>query len=141
VFQHDKVRRLAKPGNDGGKRKARPGKPEEREMSEWRIVDDITWFAVQAKMAERRGDRKAPGPGTKHPLSGVARCTCGYAITVIRAYRRGKGWEPAYGCSAHKERGKAVCPVDFVQPKSEVEAAMVDFTSSATSSPPPCSRS
>jgi hypothetical protein len=102
------------------------------DIPEWRIVDDVTWYAVHAQMVGRsswRDDdpRKRPAPWPKYPLSGIARCSCGYAIGVVRKYRPTRGWESAYGCSANRWRGKSVCSISFAQTKDEVEERMVAY--------------
>ena len=62
-----------------------PGEIITREIPEWRIVDDSTWFTVQELTTDRRRDVRAPRPAARYPLSGIGRCgSCGGAIGVTR---------------------------------------------------------
>jgi site-specific DNA recombinase len=126
VYVHGKIDRPRR----NGKRltvKADPSKVLRVEIPEWRIVDDETWFAVQSRMAERLGERKAPGPASKYPLSGIGKCAhCGGAIGV-EGKRVGKESVGSYGCGYHKHRGSAVCPVSTRQPRREVEDSLADY--------------
>ena len=99
------------------------------EIPEWRIVDDATWFAVNAKFGSRESSNRAGRPASKYPLTGIAKCaSCGGAIAAARvvAYGGPKERVLCYGCAKHHERGSAVCAVTVHQPMHEVEAALVD---------------
>jgi DNA invertase Pin-like site-specific DNA recombinase len=83
VYRHGLIHRVRR----GGKRVCVPGRPEEvitRDIPEWRIVDDSTWFAAQELNVGRRREIRAPGPAARYPLSGVARCgTCGELARAV----------------------------------------------------------
>lgn len=129
VYLHGRIKKLRQ-GGTVCRIKADPREVIETEIPEWRIVDDATWFAVHERFGTR-GSRSegATKPGTKYALTGLARCaTCGGAIVSHRVRTFGGGAERmmAYGCSRHRDRGNAVCPVTVYQSKQEVEAALVD---------------
>src|SRR5690242_6303403 len=129
VYLHGRIKKLRQ-GGTVCRVKADPREVIETEIPEWRIVDDVTWFAVQQRFTER--GPKAAGatkPGAKYALMGVGRCAqCGGAIVSHRVRTFGGGAERvmAYGCARHRDRGSAVCPVTVYQSKTEVEAAVVD---------------
>jgi site-specific DNA recombinase len=115
----------------GGKRIAVAADPKDIlrvEVPEWRIVDEVTWCAVQSELETRaHGSPDWGGPKPKYPLTGIATCaTCGGAIGVMNT-RTGEGRVRAYACSFHHKRGNAVCPVTLYQPIDEVNGALVDF--------------
>ncbi|MEP6864084.1 MAG: recombinase family protein [Deltaproteobacteria bacterium] len=98
------------------------------EVPEWRIIDDETWFAVNA-MFTQRGPTTRRKSGAKYPLTGLGRCKgCGGAIVSHRVRTFGGGEERmmAYGCSRHRDRGSAVCPVTVYQDMHEVQSALID---------------
>jgi hypothetical protein len=115
----------------GGKRIAVAADPKDIvrvEVPEWRIVDEVTWCAVQSELESRaHAQPHSGGPKPKYPLTGIAKCgTCGGAIGVMNT-RTGEGRVRAYACSFHHKRGNAVCPVTLYQPIDEVNGALVDF--------------
>jgi site-specific DNA recombinase len=115
----------------GGKRIAVAADPKDIlrvEVPEWRIVDEVTWCAVQSELETRaHASPDWGGPKPKYPLTGIAKCaTCGGAIGVMNT-RTGEGRVRAYACSFHHKRGNAVCPVTLYQPIDEVNGALVDF--------------
>jgi Recombinase len=113
----------------GGKRVAVPADPSQVlrvPMPAWRIVDSVTWDAVQAALAQRNSYTRTIGPHAKHPMAGLAICsTCGGSIGA-RNIRTTFGQTRGYGCSFHARRGPYVCPVALTQPVEEVEGALVD---------------
>jgi DNA invertase Pin-like site-specific DNA recombinase len=129
VYFHGRIKKLRQ--SSGVSRvKADPRDVIETEIPDWRIVDDATWFAVQARFTTR-GPMTKTGqkPGAKYPLTGIAHCgTCGGAIVSHRVRTCGGGAERmmAYGCARHRDRGNAVCPVTVYQSKAEVEGALVE---------------
>ncbi len=75
-----------------------------REAPELRIVSQELWDRVEtrARVGPARGTRTGKGAIPRTLFAGVLRChACGAAFTAINAER--------YGCSAHKDRGAAVC--------------------------------
>jgi hypothetical protein len=97
------------------------------EVPEWRIVDEVTWCAVQSEMEGRAIHTQPRGPKAKYPLTGIAKCdTCGGAIGVMNT-KTGQGRVRAYACTFHHKRGNVVCPVSLYQPIDEVNGALVDF--------------
>ena len=55
------------------------------DVPEWRIDDDETWLAVQARFSKRAPYRTLTKPHAKYPLTGIARCAhCGRAIAWPR---------------------------------------------------------
>jgi site-specific DNA recombinase len=97
------------------------------EVPEWRIVDDATWFAV-AEMFTKRGPNSSPRKSAKYPMTGLGQCKhCGGAIVShrVRTFGGGSDRMMAYGCSKHRDRGTAVCPVTVYQDMAEVEGALI----------------
>jgi len=75
-----------------------------REAPELRIVSDELWQRVQdrATRGPARGTRTGKGAIPRTLFAGMLRCNaCGAAFTAINPKR--------YGCSAHRDRGAAVC--------------------------------
>ncbi|NCT85457.1 MAG: recombinase family protein [Comamonadaceae bacterium] len=75
-----------------------------REAPELRIVSAELWLRVQdrARRGPARGTRTGKGAIPRTLFAGVLRChACGAAFTAINSKR--------YGCSAHRDRGAAVC--------------------------------
>ncbi|MFA6310641.1 MAG: recombinase family protein [Sterolibacterium sp.] len=69
-----------------------------------RIVPDDLWHTVRARMDGTRlaGGSKGKGARPKTLLGGLMRCgKCGAAVIAVSA--------STYGCTAHKDRGTAVC--------------------------------
>jgi hypothetical protein len=66
--------------------KADPREVIETEIPEWRIVDDATWFAVNARFTTREPTSNVQKkPAAKHALTGLGRCVkCGGAIVWQR---------------------------------------------------------
>ena len=126
VYVHGRIKKLRQAGGIV-RVKADPTEMLTIEIPEWRIVDDTTWFAVNAKFTTRGpGPRR---PAAKYPLTGIAKCgACGGAIAAARvqAYGGPNQRVLCYGCAKHHERGSAVCDVTVHQPMAEVEAALVD---------------
>ena len=97
-------------------------------------MDNATWFAVNARFTTREPTCEATSnvqkkPAAKHALTGLGRCAkCGRAIVSqrVRASAAALSRPWAYGCSRHRDRGSAVCPVTVYQSKAEVEAALID---------------
>jgi site-specific DNA recombinase len=127
VYRHGRIHRVRR----GGRRLTIAAPPEQiitREIPEWRIIEDSIWFAAQALTTDRRREVRAPGPAAKYPLSGIAKCsTCGGAIGVTRTTRGTDRRVPAYTCTFHHTRGKAVCPVTLHQPMDIVHEALTDY--------------
>ena len=97
------------------------------ESSEARNVDDATWFAV-AEMFTKRGPNSSPRKSAKYPMTGLGQCKqCGGAIVShrVRTFGGGSDRMMAYGCSKHRDRGMAVCPVTVYQDMAEVEGALI----------------
>lgn len=134
VYLHGRIKKLRQHGASC-RVKADPREVLETEIPEWRIVDDATWFAVNARFTTREPTTSeatsnlVKKPAAKHALTGLGRCgQCGGAIVSQRVRTFGGGAERtmAYGCSRHRDRGSAVCPVTVYQSKAEVEAALID---------------
>jgi hypothetical protein len=129
IYLHGRIKKLRQSGGVS-RVKADPHDVIEIEIADWRIVDDATWFDVQARFTTRGPNVKtAQKPGAKYPLTGIAHCgTCGGAIVSHRVRTFGGSAERmmAYGCARHRDRGSAVCPVTVYQSRSEVEAALID---------------
>jgi site-specific DNA recombinase len=82
-----------------------------------RIIDDVLWTTVQARLAAVRayytrnkgGELKArvarPGGATTHLLSGVMKCVCGASMVLV-----GGSSKKYYGCNDNKKRGSHICP-------------------------------
>lgn len=113
----------------GGRRLTVAANPEtvlRVDRPEWRIVDEESWFAVQA-MRHARPTGHIAGPHCKYPLTGLVRCgRCGGSIGVVRK-RVGTTNVQAYACSYHHYRGDAACTVSVRQPRLEVEGHLVDY--------------
>ena len=128
VYMHGRIKKVRQAGGIAYI-KADPKDIITTEIPEWRIVDESTWMAVQARFSKRESTfpvRKGRTP--KYALCGVAHCgTCGGAITSQRVRAHGGGSERvvAYGCSRHRDRGSAVCPVTVYQSRDEVESALI----------------
>ncbi len=74
------------------------------ERPQLRIIDDATWYAVRARMTGTRaeGGRAGRGGVPTTLLGGILRCgLCGGAVVKTSA--------TSYGCSARRDRGRAVC--------------------------------
>jgi site-specific DNA recombinase len=128
VYLHGRIKKVRQAGAIV-RVKADPRDVIETEIPEWRIVDDPTWFAVQAKFTARgpRSVINAKAPA-KYPLTGLAHCgVCGGAIVSHRVRATGGGSDrvKAYCCARHRDRGNAVCPVTIYQDMAEVDAALV----------------
>jgi DNA invertase Pin-like site-specific DNA recombinase len=128
IYLHGRIKKVRQAGAMV-RVKADPRDVIETEIPQWRIVDDQTWFAVQAKFTTRgpRSVLNAKAPA-KYPLTGLAHCSvCGGAIVShrVRTFGGGADRMMAYGCSRHRDRGSAVCPVTVYQDMAEVEAALV----------------
>lgn len=81
-----------------------PSEWQTREAPELRIVSAELWQLVQdrARRGPARGTRTGKGAVPRTLFAGVLRChACGAAFTAINPKR--------YGCSAHRDRGAAVC--------------------------------
>lgn len=128
VYTHGRIKKVRQAG--GTLRvKADPTEVIVVEIPEWRIVDDATWFAVNAKFTTRDANARSGRPSAKYALTGIARCgSCGGAIAAARvsAYGAEATRILCYGCAKHRERGSTVCSVAVHQPMGEVEAALVD---------------
>lgn len=71
---------------------------------ELRIVAEALWNRVRARMGATRlrGGRKGRGASPRTLLGGLMTCGgCGGAMVAISQW--------AYGCAAHKDRGRTVC--------------------------------
>lgn len=69
-----------------------------------RIIDDALWARVRARMNATRlnGGRKGKGASPRTLFGGLMTCgECGGAIVAVDTH--------AYGCAAHKDRGRTVC--------------------------------
>ncbi len=100
-----------------------------KEIPEWRVIDEDSWAAVQAKIEKRRGDqvRRPWAPTARYALTSLAKCAgCGGAIGVSRTKRSGGIRVPAYACY-HHERGSKVCPISIHQPVEDVEGSLVRY--------------
>ncbi len=128
VYTHGRIKKVRQAGGIF-RVKADPTEVIVLEIPEWRIVDDATWFAVNAKFTTREANARSGRPSAKYALTGIARCgTCGGAIAAARVQAYGGPAERVvcYGCAKHHERGSAVCAVTVHQPMAEVEGALVD---------------
>jgi site-specific DNA recombinase len=132
TYLHGRIKKLRQQGAIC-RVKADPREVIETEIPEWRIVEDATWFGVNARFTTREPPASTfhvkKRPAAKHALTGLGRCAkCGGAIVSQRVRTFGGGAEQtmAYGCSRHRDRGSAVCPVTVYQSKAEVEAALSD---------------
>ena len=126
VYVHGRIKKVRQAGGIV-RVKADPTEMLTVEIPEWRIVDDATWFAVNAKFTSRGPGAKRPA--SKYPLTGIAKCgSCGGAIAAARvqAYGGPNVRVLCYGCAKHHERGSSVCDVKVHQPMAEVEAALVE---------------
>ncbi|MBI4509502.1 MAG: recombinase family protein [Deltaproteobacteria bacterium] len=128
VYVHGRVKRVKR----GGKKVLAERDPNvpilRREIPEWRIIDDVTWQAVQGLIRHRQTSVIRQPTRVRYALTSIARCgTCGGAIGVARTKRTGGQRVPAYACQYHHERGAAVCPVTIHQPVEDVERALVRF--------------
>lgn len=126
VYMHGRIKKVRQ-GGGSVRVKADPAEIITTDVPEWRIVDDATWFAVNAKFTTRGPSPRRPA--SKYPLTGIAKCgSCGGAIAAARvqAYGGPNVRVLCYGCAKHHERGSAVCDVTVHQPMAEVEAALVD---------------
>ena len=128
IYTHGRIKKVRQ-GGGTVRLKADPTEIIVVEIPEWRIVDDATWFAVNAKFTTREAIARSGRPAAKYALTGIARCgTCGGAIAAARvqAYGGPEQRVLCYGCAKHHERGSAVCAVTVHQPMGEVEAALID---------------
>ena len=128
VYLHGRIKKLRQ-GGGVIRVKAEPHEMLTMELPEWRIVDDITWFAVQERFTKRGPQpRSAQADGAKYALSGIGRCQCGGAIVVtrVRAYGGGHQRVKTYSCHRHHDRGSAVCPITIHQPIEEVEELLIE---------------
>jgi site-specific DNA recombinase len=128
VYLHGRIKKVRQAGAIV-RIKADPREVIETEIPEWRIIDDQTWFAVQERFTTR-GPKPgiAKRPRAKYALTGLGHCgICGGAIVShrVRTFGGGADRMMAYGCSRHRDRGSAVCPVTVYQDMAEVEAALV----------------
>jgi hypothetical protein len=129
VYLHGRIKKVRQNGISC-RVKADPREVIETEIPEWRIVDDATWFAVNARFTTREPTTQVKKQAAaKHALTGLGHCAnCGGAIVSqrVRSFGGGEERTMAYGCSRHRDRGSAVCPVTIYQSKAEVEAALID---------------
>jgi site-specific DNA recombinase len=129
IYLHGRIKKLRQSGAVC-RVKADPRDVIETEIPEWRIVDDGTWFAAHARFTTRAPTSKVvKKSAAKYALTGLGHCAnCGGAIVSQRVRTFGGGAERtmAYGCSRHRDRGSAVCPVTVYQSKAEVETALVE---------------
>lgn len=129
IYLHGRIKKLRQ-GGTVCRVKADPREVIETEIPEWRIVDDVTWFAVHELFTARvQGVMPTVKSAAKYALTGIGHCaSCGGAIASHRVRTFGGGDERmmAYGCSRHRDRGNAVCPVTVYQSKAEVEGALVE---------------
>jgi site-specific DNA recombinase len=128
VYIHGRIKKVRQ-GGGTVRVKAEPQEMMTVDVPEWRIVDDATWFAVNAKFTSREPHVRSGRPAAKYALTGIARCgLCSGAIAAARVMAYGGPNERVlcYGCAKHHERGSAVCAVTVHQPMAEVEAALVD---------------
>lgn len=128
VYVHGRIKKVRQ-GGGVIRVKAEPHEMITLEIPEWRIVDDVTWFAVQERF-KKHGPRprSAHAYGAKYALSGIGRCQCGGAIVVtrVRAFGGGHKRVKTYSCHRHHDRGSAVCPITVHQPIEEVEDLLID---------------
>ena len=77
------------------------------------IVDQETWDAVQALLAEHRPDRRRPTPGaskTNTLLGGLLRCgVCGASMSPHGTQRHGRKYV-SYVCQTAIRQGAKACP-------------------------------
>lgn len=101
----------------------------DRPRSEWiesvdeslRIVDDVTWAKVRARIDAGRGEtgRKRVGRPSRTIFGGLLRCpNCGGPMIAVDSR--------AYGCAARKDRGPSVCP-GFNLRRKDVDEALLAF--------------
>ena len=104
IYLHGRIKKVRQHGT-GCRVKADPREVIETEIPEWRIVDDGTWFAVNARFTTREAISEATSsvqkrPAAKHALTGLGRCAkCGGAIVSqrVRAFGGGAAQTMAYG--------------------------------------------
>ncbi len=127
VYMHGRIKKVRQAGAIV-RVKADPTEVIITEIPEWRIVDDATWFAVNARFSTR-DPKSLSRRAARYPLTGIATCgSCGGAIAAARTRAFGGGAERVlcYGCAKHHERGSSVCAVSIHQSMSEVEDALID---------------
>ena len=77
------------------------------------IVDQVTWDAVQALIAEHRPDRRRPTPGasaTATLLGGLLKCgVCGASMSPHGTQRHGRKYT-SYVCQRVIRQGAKACP-------------------------------
>lgn len=99
------------------------------EKPELRIVDEMLWQAVQARLHRTRalGGSKGKGAKPRVLLGGLMRCgCCGGAVVAVSA--------TAYGCAARKDRGAVVCKGVRVK-RVDAEAAVLGYVRDELMSP------
>jgi site-specific DNA recombinase len=75
------------------------------------VVTQDVWDAVQARLKSRTSARPNGTGKTTYLLSGLLKCAiCGGSMSVIGAAVRDGRRYPQFGCSAHKNKGDAICP-------------------------------
>ncbi|TAN48113.1 MAG: hypothetical protein EPN21_15690 [Methylococcaceae bacterium] len=98
-------------------------------MPELRIIDQSLWDTVQTRLhlqtkrseAIRQAlhDKARAGAPLRHLFSGLLKCAaCGSPFVTVGNNR--------YGCSGHKYRGAAVCPVATTVKRSIVESKLLE---------------
>lgn len=117
-------RRTWKKDRRTGKAKSRPANPEDlvrRDVPELRILDDDTFSAAQARLAELAAIAAAAGNASaanspRRLLSGLVRCGCCGSVMGT------SGRDHRYRCKGRRERGPVTCNMDRSPPADAVEA-------------------
>jgi DNA invertase Pin-like site-specific DNA recombinase len=127
MYIHGRIKRVRR----GGKRVAIQASPDEIisvDIPEWRIIDDSLWFAAQEGIRKPASQIKKPGPATRYPLSGIARCAnCKGSIGAKNSRVSNGTHEKVYACNWHHERGSSVCTVTMRQAIGDVEWSLADY--------------
>lgn len=126
----------------GKKRRRRLKRPESewirREHQELAIIDHDLWEAVQSRFKRRPGIGRPPGTGTvRSPLvSGLLRCgVCGGNMSVVGAKKKAGVSYSRFGCSAHYNRGAAICANALTLSERKITRALLGALSDVLNVP------
>ncbi len=119
----------------GRKARRRVKRPESewirKELPELAIIDRPLWDAVQARFTRytKGGVGRPAGTGTskRAPLvSGLMRCgVCGGSMTVVGAKTKAGVSYARFGCTAHYNRGTAICPNTATVSENKITRALL----------------
>ncbi len=129
----------------GKKNRRRVKRPESewirREHPELAIVERNLWDTVQAKFARRAtagaGRPAGTGTSTRAPIvSGLMRCgVCGGSMTVVGAKMKAGVSYARFGCTAHYNRGAAICANAWTVSENKITRALVSALSETLGHP------